>query len=207
MERIVLSMILGVTVLSVAFGQEKRYGIESVILKRKTVTEEQTIPSIRYIADYGRKESKETIYKNILGQTVTIFSIMKDGYIYQTDDMGSNQGSKINMADIYNVESINFFDLTDEVKKKYQIKEKDNERFLGKDCKRYDLAYTLLDSQKNVKESVWVWQGLILKIDIEIDGIEVAVTEVTEILEGAKIAKEKFELPEGVNFIESKPQQ
>ena len=186
--------------------KEKRYGIESAILKRNTVVKhqdrEETISSIQYFADYGSKEQTET-FSNMDGQLLTIFTIIKHGYIYQTANI-NQQGVKINMTDIEDVKFINFLDLTDELKKKYQVEEKANEQFLGKDCQRYDLTFTT--KVPNEKISVWIWQGLILKSSTTIVGRGSRVDEVTEIQEGAEIAKEKFELPdEGVNFRDLKP--
>ena len=130
------------------------------------------------------------------GQLLTVFTIIKDGYVYQTNNI-NKRGAKINMTDIDDIKFINFLVLTDEVKKKYKIEEKDNEWFLGKDCKRYDLTFTT----PKVKTSVWIWQGLILK-SFFIYAWGSRVDEVTEIQEGAEIAKEKFELPEGIDFNE-----
>jgi len=89
------------------------------------------------------------------------------------------------------------------VKQKYQIEEKGNEQLLGKDCKLYGVTVTV--QGQNVKGTVWVWQGLPLKSSMNIAGNTV-VEEVIEIREGAEIPKEKFELPEGINFVEVKPQ-
>jgi hypothetical protein len=207
MKRLVFSFILAVAMYSIAFGQEKRYGFESGILKTNTVMKrqnmtEQSYPSTLYFSDYGRKMSTETS----LNTNFTLFIIMKDGYMYQAN-MNRRQGTKINIADadITDVSSINFLDLTDEVKKKFQIEELDNEQFLGKDCKRYDLTYT--NQGHDVKTSVWIWQGLTLKSISNMVGVVSALSEVTEILEDAEIAKEKFELPEGINFIEVNSQQ
>ena len=208
MKRLVFSSILVVTMVFVAFGQEKRYGFESGILKTNTVmrrqnmTMEQSYLSTLYFSDYGRKMSTETF----LNTNFTLFTIMKDGYIYQAN-MNSRQGTKINIveAGFSDVGSINFLDLTDEVRTKFQIEELDNEQFLGKDCKRYDLTFT--NQGHDVKTSVWIWQGLTLKTISNMVGVVSSVSEVTEILEGVEVAKEKFELPEGINFKEANPQQ
>ena len=212
MKKTVLSMIMVTVLITVAIGQEKRYGIERAILKRNSIVEagdmKQTVSSIQYFDDYGIKESGESIM-NMAGQSLTIFTMMKDGYTY-TVNMTTKQGTKINMAAMMDdFKTVNYLNITDEIKKKYQIEEKGNEQFLGKDCKQYDLIVTV--QGQSLKVSVWVWQGLPLKSSMTVVGNALTISstiteEVTEIQEGMEIAKEKFELPEGINFIDITPQ-
>ncbi len=202
MKRVLLSFVIAAFVMAVSLAQEKRYGFESAVLKKNTVMMGQTIPSIQYIADYGRKESVET-FMSMQGQVFTIFTLMKDGYAYSAN-MTVKQGTKINMSAMNDFKTVNYLDLTDDVKKRYNIEEKGNEQLLGKDCKCYDLVFT--SQGQGIKATVWVWNGLPLKSTTTVAGNTV-VDEVTEIQEGKEIAKEKFELPEGINYTEIKPQQ
>ena len=199
-----LSMIMAVTLLTASIAQDKRYGIERAVVKRNTVMGmglmQQTIPSIQYIDDFGLKESVET-FMNMQGQMFTVFTMVKDGYIYSAN-LTFGQGTKINLAAMEDFQNVNYLNLTDEVRKKHQIEEKANEQFLGKDCKRYDLTVNV--QGQSAKVSVWVWQGLPLKTVTIVTGATI-VEEATEIQEGAEIDKEKFELPEGVNFMEVTP--
>ena len=204
MKKAVLLMMMTVTVWTALFAQERRYGIESAILKKNVVIRpqiaimEQSYFAIQYIADYGQKESAET-FMDIQGQKVTVFTMMKDGYVYSTN-MAANQGTKINIAAMMeDYKTVNYLNLTDEDRKKYQIEEKGNEQFLGKDCKSYELTVTA--QGQTVKVAVLVWQGLALKSSTIASGTTM-IEETTEIQEGVAIAKEKFELPEGINFVE-----
>ena len=208
MKRTVLLMMMVVAVLTTS-AQEKRYGIESAILKKNSVIKmpgmEQTLSSTQYIADYGNKESAETVM-SMQGQTFNIFTMLKDGYVYSAN-LTFKQGTKINMAAVMDdYTTVNYLNLTDDVKEKYQIVEKGNEQFLGKDCKSYEMTVTA--QGQTVKVSVLVWQGLALKSSTKTTTIlENSMTEETiEILEGVEIAKEKFELPEGINFTDATPQ-
>ena len=51
-----------------------------------------------------------------------------------------------------------------------------------------------------------VWQGVLLKSSMTVSVVTM-VEEVVEIQEGVEIAMEKFELPEGIDFVEVNPQQ
>jgi len=201
MKKTLLSMIVVVTIVSTAFGQEKRYGIESAIVKKKSVVKaqgmEQTLSSVQYFADFGGKESTEVVM-NVMGQTFTIFSLMKDGYMYSAN-MSMGQGTKINLDAMEDYNAVNFLNLTDEVKQKYQIQANGVEQVLEKPCNRYEMSYTA--QGQSVKGTVWVWQGLTLKSRINAAGNTVEEV-VTEIQEGATIAGDKFELPAGINFTE-----
>jgi hypothetical protein len=205
MKKTVLSMIMATVVMAVSFAQDKRYGIERAILKKNTVMNmagmQQTISSVQYIDDYGRKESTET-FMSMQGQTFTVFTLMKDGYIYNAN-MVAKQGTKINMAIMNDYKTVNYLNITDELRQKYKIVDKGNEQVLGKACKGYELTITVQGQSVNV--TVWVWQGLALKSSMNVAGNTIN-EEVTEIQEGAAISKEKFELPEGVTFNEMTPQ-
>jgi hypothetical protein len=205
MKKTVLFMMMAVTVLTATIAQEKRYDFESAILKKNTVMKmqsmEQTLTSTQYIADYGRKESTEMVM-NMQGQTFNVFTMLKDDYMY-TANMTLKQGSKIKIsAQMDDYKSVNFLNLTAEVKDKYKIEDKGSERFLGRDCKSYDLTITA--QGQTMKVSVLIWQGLSLKATVQMKApVETTVVEeVTEILVGVAAAKEKFELPEGINFVE-----
>ena len=201
MKKVVSFIIIVVMFYATLSAQEKRYGIESAILKKSSVMMGQTIPSIQYFADYGRKESNET-FMNMQGQMFTVFTLMKDGYVYSAN-LAVKQGQKINLASMDDYKNVNYLNLTDEVKKKYNIKEAGAEQLLGKDCKKYELTVTA--QGQTINATVWIWQGLSLKSSVSVMGNTIT-EEVTEIMEGKEIAKEKFELPEDVNFTEIKPQ-
>ena len=194
-------------IMSVAFGQDKRYGIESVILKKKYTHSENGVygEETVFIDDFGRKEYFETV-ANMRGQMITAFVIIKNCFFYSFFGVHNNgnmqysrQGTKTEMSKMEVLRTINFLNLSNEIKKEPQIEEKSSEMFLGKECKRYDLIYTL--QGQSIETTVLIWQGLILKTTYYVSG-NIMIEEVTEIQEDAVIAQEKFELPEGVYIAE-----
>ena len=204
MKKSVLLVIVAISIAATSFAQEKRYGFESAILKRKSVIQaagiEQTVSSTQYIADYGVKESAETAM-NVQGMEIFTFSMMKDGYAY-TANLTTKQGMKVmNLATVLgDYSAIDYLNLTDEVKKQFQIEENGNEQFLGKNCKSYGLTITV--QGQTMKATVLVWQGLALKLSATAQNNISITDEVTEIQEGVKVPNEKFELPEGIEFME-----
>ena len=83
---------------------------------------------VQYFADYGNKESAESS-ATVQGQSFSVFTTVKDGYIYMAN-MDLKQGTKINTADLEDYSQVDFLDLSDDVKKKYQIQANGVERFL-----------------------------------------------------------------------------
>jgi len=186
------------------FGQAKRYGIENVVLKKRHfLMNKTTMDETTYIADYGCKESSECKMSHPGGLSTTLFSMYKEGFVYMIvevfDRRNRSQLKQYTKTDISqageNMRDVNFLDLTDEIKEKFQIEEKGIEQFLGKECTKYEM--NIPNQGQDNKLTVLVWQGLILKMT---DGS--TVREVTEIQENAVIASEKFQLPEGVYFEE-----
>ena len=192
MNKSVLSMMMAVTIFAVASAQEKRFGIESVILKGSVISGQgEVVQTVLYIADYGRKESSE-----IFTNDGHFFALVTDDYVYRAN-LTLKQGSKISSENMKVHPNVNYLNLTNEDKEKYQIEEKGIEQFLGKECKRYEMPITVLG--QTGKASILIWQGLTLKSTVTIAG-NTTVSEVSEIQAGVEIAKEKFELPEGISW-------
>jgi len=191
--------------MSVASEQDKSCGIESVVLKKKYFeANRKKADETVYIADYGRKESREKVEvrSTPVEMTTKTFTLVMDGFIYTIVESFNRRGKSIIGKTAFKVKitgegliNMNFLDLTDEIKEKYQIEEKGNEQFLGKECIRYELKNPLHGQDKKI--TVLVWQGLILKTTADL-----VVAEAIEIQENAVIASEKFEVPEGVYFEE-----
>jgi hypothetical protein len=162
---------------SVVHSQDKRYGIESAILKSKMVMMGQEAITTQYFINYGKDESAESVMK-VQGQEISTFSIVKDGYTYVVN-MNTKQGTKLKMTNVMaDYKTINFLKITDDVKKTYNIEEKGKEQFLGKECTVYDMSYAI--QGQSAKTTVWVWQGISLKAKVSVMGNTI-VNEVTEI--------------------------
>jgi len=210
MKKAIWFIIMVVVVSTTSLAQEKRYGFENAVLKKRLGTG-GVASAVVYIDDYGRKELTESNMSipNQENVKLTMVTLIKDGYKYFTQKTSNDantaqqRGTKFNMAKVDDYTMINYLNLTDEVKQKYQIEEKGNEQLLGKDCKRYELIATSpTPSGRSIKFSVYVWQGLVLKLSLVMGEITSVQEEVTEIQENVTITKEKFDLPENVIFIE-----
>jgi inorganic pyrophosphatase/exopolyphosphatase len=177
-------------------AQNKRYGIESAVVKSKSAVMGQEVVTTIYFSDYGETEATETAMK-IMGRNIKTFTMRKDGYFY-TANLPSKEGTKIKVSSIEDYKNVNFQELTNEIKEKFGIEEKGSEQILGRDCKKYDLTYSNQGQEFNA--TVWIWEGLSLKTELAVMGA-VVVTEATEITEG-NVPKEKLDLPAGVKFKE-----
>ena len=95
-----------------AFAQTGRYGIKSGSYKTEMDMMGQTITNTTYFDDFG---AKEVTTMNMMGMEMTQLS--KDGKMYLV-----NKGEK-SVQEMPAQESINYLNLTDEVVKKFKVKE------------------------------------------------------------------------------------
>ena len=197
MNKKILSIIVVAVLCAATVAQEKRYGIERAIIKKSSEMMGQKVTTILYIDEYGVKELSEMTIE-MQGQKLTQITLIKDGYAYNAN-LTFNQGAKIKLDNVEDLNSLNFLNLNAELKQKYQIVEKGAEELLGRKCDVYEMTYT--EQGMSVKSTVWIWKGIPLKTMMSVMGNSI-VDEVTEILEGVKIDKEKFEIPKGVDFME-----
>ena len=83
MKRAIWFIIMVVVVSTTSLAQEKRYGFENAVLKKRSGTG-GVDSAIVYIDDYGRKELTESNMNipNQEGVKLTMVTLIKDGYIH-----------------------------------------------------------------------------------------------------------------------------
>lgn len=180
-------------------GIGKRYGIKSGIVTSETMLPNNMgkTTTVQYFDDYGTLDYTESITEvSAYGtNTKTISnSIIKDNIIYNWDQ-GSKTGSKINMEGQMDVSKINYRELSDELKKQFNIKEEGKESVNGKSCDVYSIDYM------GAKGKVYIWEGITMKSDVNMMGMTVSIN-VVKLEENANISSDKFKIPADVTFTE-----
>jgi hypothetical protein len=175
-----LCAVLLVAVTAVAQTGAKRYGIKSGSYKTEMDMMGNAIVQTVYFDDYGAKEVTEM---DMMGMQMT--QLTRDGKMYII-----NKGDK-SVQEMPGRESVNYLNLTDEVKAKNKIKETGKETVAGKECTVYDLEINQMG--QTAKATVSVWNGFAMKTVINTD-FGAFTTKVTEIKEGPVDAA-KFEIP------------
>ena len=96
----------------------------------------------------------------------------------------------------------NYRNLTQEDRKKYNIREGGEEEIAGKLCKKYTLDIPQGDMK--FQATVWIWEGIMLKLESVNEGQVVVTDEAKEIRENEAIPADKFTIPEGFTVHEQK---
>jgi len=138
--------------------------------------------------DYGNTQYTESLIE-IMGQKSGSYSYIIDGYRYDYN-VGEIEGRK---AKYYAAQSYNYDNVTQKEIDKYGLEFYPDETIQGKTCE-------VISIESPVESKVWIWEGIPMKTVSKL-GKEDFVMEIVEIETGS-VDKSKFELPEGVTFIE-----
>ena len=158
----ILSLCLLAALTVSAFAQrplpEKLYGFKSAILKTVTTTNGAQSFDTRWIDDYGQKEkSRTTLDMGEIGMyEAIILMVGEDCWAINAD----GKATKMNARPI-----VDFYNLTDEDYKLFDVKDKGTEEYKGKTCHVY--SYKQKQLLTKVDMTVWVWEGLIIRQHIK----------------------------------------
>jgi outer membrane lipoprotein-sorting protein len=147
-----------------------------------------------YFDNYGATEAQETMNEmKIMNQTIKIhnITIMKDGWIYNIDlekKTGTrHKGSAISA-------NMDYSSLSGEMAEKYHVKKESNETVAGKTCDVFSM-----DDGKNMKGRVATWQGIPMRVDMQMAGMPMKQT-VESIETDVAVPADKFEVPADVKI-------
>lgn len=145
--------------------------------------------------DYGKKVLTE-MNMNMMGKEVTNLSLAKDGYAYTWTNPAS-MSVKIKMDD-NNVDekNINYKNLSEELKKKLNMKEEADETIDGKTCKVFTFSM-----ESGMSGKSYVWKGLPIQTEMNMAGKKI-ITKFLSYDTNVSIPASTFELPAGVEFKE-----
>ena len=175
-------------------AQEKRYEIKSAIMTKTIDMMGQKVDGVQYIDDYGSKESAvvNMPMQGVPGAFIHVRTINKGDTVI-TVNLELKTGNKAALPE----KPVNYLNLTEEVKSKYNFKELEKEEVAGKLCNKYSLEVSQMGQQ--VLTTVCVWKGIVLKSVISAAGI--SMTELaTDIQENVMVDAENFSIPDGVVF-------
>lgn len=180
-------------------GIGKRYGIKSGIVTSETMLPNNMgkTTTVQYFDDYGTLDYTEsTTEVSAYGTNSKTISnsIIKDDVIYNWEP-GSKTGTKILMDKQMDVSKINYRELSEDLKKQFNIKEEGKENVNGKNCDVYSMDYM------GAKGKIFIWEGITMKSDIVMMGMNVVIN-VVKLEENAKIASDKFTIPVDITFTE-----
>ena len=174
-----------------AHAQEKRYEIKSGIVTMEMDMRGRKVVQMIHFDDYGAKEA--TISER-RGEKMR--GIEVDGEMLMIND-AKNTAFKMPAMGGGSNKRINFLNKDEKYIKKNKIKVLGTETFLGKECTKYSVALFMMGQV--VKQTVWVYKGIVLKSSITTDFGEMG-QQATELVENIDIPASIFEIPEGLKI-------
>jgi outer membrane lipoprotein-sorting protein len=144
--------------------------------------------------DYGKKMLNE-MTMSMMGKQIHSFSLIKDGFIYTWTDM-ANMAMKMKLDENLDDKTIDYKNMSEEMRKKLNLKEEGNETVDGKDCKVFSFSM-----KEGMKGKSWVWKGLPVQSEMEMQGKKI-LTKFKDYQTNVSIPSSTFDLPTGVEFKE-----
>lgn len=171
-----------------------KYTIKSGIISYKSEMMMMKQNLTVYFDDFGKKTLTE-INIDMFGQKIKTQTLVEGDYVY-TWDSKKKEGSKVKI-DQNSPENVNFTELTDELRKKYNIREVGNADVLGRNCKVYEMTM----NESGVKGKYYIWNGLTLKTEATAQGMNIKM-EAVKLEESPNFPADQFDLPKGITFKE-----
>lgn len=171
------------------------YGCKSGIVTMEMEMMGNAIVTKTYFDDFGRKTATENDFGGMKSRTINVKGetiMVNDEQKTATRLPGMMGGGMMGGS------SVNFSNLTDEVKAQNKIKEIGKETIADKECTIYEMEVESMMGGAQ-KTKVWIYKGVTLKSSTESDfGTMEQVCSKFE--ENAAIPASMFEIPEGIEI-------
>ncbi len=202
MRRILIAIVALAILLPLSINaQARKYGLKSGIVTYSTETMGMKVKSTLYFEDFGKIECTETVFEMDLGDTKEVThnrALTKDGYLYSFD-IEKKSGTKRMISRSQSLGQYDFANMSDKVKKEYQLKELGSEKFLGRECKKYSMN----NKDMEMKGTFLIWNNIPLKSETNAGGMDAKMIA-TKVEENGKIPAGMFEVPKDVVFREGR---
>lgn len=176
-----------------AQAQEKMYEVKSGIITMEMDMMGRAVVQEIYFDDYGAKQATMTEF-----QGKRMRSLEVNGENLMIDDA---ENTAIKMPGMMmgggSNEKINFLDKSDKNIRRNKIKELGTETLLDRECTKYSVSVYMMGQV--VKQTAWVYKGIVLKTSIKTDFGEM-VQQATKLIEDVEIPASTFEVPEGLEI-------
>jgi hypothetical protein len=162
-----------------------QYPFKSGIVKYENKAMGRKTNLTLYFKDYGKLECSVSKI-NIGEQSMTIRSLIKDGYLYSIADAQKN-GTKMKVDDSYSTYIID----PELFKKKLSEingKKLGTEKILGRTCQVYSM------NENGAESKMWIWKNMMLKMSANQNGLSMTM-EAKSIEETDKFPKGVFNVP------------
>lgn len=198
MNRIIL--FLSTLLLAGSFSlqaQNPYYGIKSGHLKYETRTSGGIQYNEVWFDDYGllRKQHDQIMMEGMGNYHTEV--LFRDGNVYSSSWFDNEKADEAAMSE--GLPDMNFLHPSDAFIEKSRFKEVGTEEIFGKICKVY--TYKTKSLLRTVSNKVWVWEGIVLKMETKgALGADNSMM-VTEFKENPKLSPGTFAIPDKVKKV------
>jgi outer membrane lipoprotein-sorting protein len=179
----------------------KRYEVRSAIIQKEMTTagQKEKVQTTWYIDDFGGKEAVEmTVKAGFLKQQMLTVT---DSESITAINLSTKSATRMKRQAVNNLpETINYLQLTPEIREKYALKEIGEEEVAGKSCKKYSTEAAQMGQTMQI--NTWIWKGIVLKSETSSNGKVVATDTAVKVEEDAAIPADKLAVPENVTVHE-----
>ena len=173
-------------------AQEKKYEIKSGIVTMEMDMMGRTVVQEIYFDDYG---AKQATISEMRGQKMR--GVEVNGEMLMINDAEKTAMKMPGMPGGGSGERIDYLNTDPKYIKKNKIKVLGTEMFLDRECTKYSAAIFMMGQV--VKETVWIYKGIILKSSMATDFGEM-VRQATNLVEDVEIPASTFEVPEDLEI-------
>ena len=173
----------------------KRYQINSAVVEFALAGAQNGTETL-YFTDYGVREAKYTTSEIKLAgitQKTNKVTILEREMIYSID-LDKRTGTKMKNPMYEKFVGKDATEVGEKMMKSMGAQKTGTEVILDKTCDVWEV--------KNLGSKTWIWNGIPLKTETKMMGMQMAITA-TQIEAEANIPKEKFEIPAGVKMTEA----
>ena len=189
MKRIfALAFTLVLTTALMAQEAPGKFEIKSGSVTTVTTITGKKAESVTYFDDYGNLQVGKS-KTNVPGAgEIEVITVIRDGKQY----ISIPSMNQVQELPVSGQDAVNYLDLTDEVKAKYNIQELGKEKIGDKDCTKYSLSIEQMGMKASA--TTWIWKGFPIKSVMTVMGIEMK-NEIVAIDENAPVDPSMFVIP------------
>ncbi len=177
-------------------AEDKKIGVKNAFVEYEINMMDIITKMSTYFKDHGKLTCADVTLK-VMGMEMKNRTLVKDGYTYSLE-MDKKKGEKFKNTKTkegFDPNNINYENLSEEIKKKFNIKEIGEEKILGKNTKIFSV------DDKGSIGKVWIWKNIPLKTEMEQNSMKVVMTAIS-INENPTFPDGIFDIPEEFEITE-----
>ena len=170
MKKISIILIASILFATTGFAQKQKYKIPQCEIDYAMEFMGMSFEAVSYFKNYGEKQSVITKME-MMGQKTTTQVLTTATHVYQLN-LEKKTGTKtaLDKQSPDDLKSIDYDNISKEVKEKYNIKELGKETIAGKTCKIFSIE------KDGAESKFWIWNNIPVKYEVSQSGMKIVMT-------------------------------